>query len=442
MAIRIDSLHLPITHEEALRIIQRHTQKMGVFLDLDRIYEIHGLLLQENRKLAKEMRSIAANPSLNINDKEAVLNTMVAVGVDRRDLLVDGKLSFNNTTRAAVLADPDLNEEARKFFDLYTTYTSNRTRYGTLKKSYESLPVCKSLSFNKHRMVLARPSYHLLSTSRIQAYDPGIQGIARTFGDVVTHPPGYELVRADSSQIEPRINFSYFLRDDLIVNLIGYYNDAYFGILHFCLMSEQELGACYQDFESNFTPIEITDEMKDHRQNTKTLVNAGSYGSSNLDKVNPKLANAFDRRIVHHPRRLALEREVAEICENNPEPTFYSAFGTPITPDDTVKYKKGTKAWDGHIVRCGVNNPVQTTASDLMICSVYEADKLLSMCKDSAICYYKHDEGAFIVHEDDAADRDLMQRLCEITAYDVMDWVPIPAEAVIGVKEPTLPSYL
>lgn len=441
MSIQIDSLTLPITHEEALRIIQNHTQKMGVFLDLDRIYEIHGILLQENRDITRELRSISGVPSLSPNDKDSVLNTLIDMGADRRDLIVDGKLSFNNTTRAALLADPDLPDDARKFLDLFTTFASNKNRIGTLQKSYESLPVCKTLSFNKHRMVLARPSYHLLSTSRIQAFDPGIQGIARTFGDVVTYPPGYMLVRADSSQIEPRINFSYFLRDDLVVNLIKFYGDAYFGIMHFCLMSDDVLQACYQDFESNFTPIEITDEMKEHRQNTKTLVNAGSYGSSNLDKVNPKLANAFDRRIVHHPRRLALEREVSEICANNPEPTFYSAFGTPITPDETVKYKKGTKAWDGHIVRCGVNNPVQTTASDLMICSVYEANKLLSRCKDSAICYYKHDEGAFIVHEDDA-DQSLMDNLCDITAYEVMDWIPIPAEAFVGVKPPTLPSYL
>lgn len=442
MSIYINSLTLPITHEEALHIIQKHTQKMGVFLDLDRIYEIHGILLQENRRITKELRAVSGVPNLSPNDKDAVLNTLIDLGADRHDLMDGKQLAFNNTTRAALLADPDLPDDAREFANLFTTFASNKTRIGTLQKSYESLPVCKSLSFNKHRMVLARPEYHLLSTSRIQAYNPGIQGIARTFGDVVTHPPGYILVRADSSQIEPRINFSYFLRDDLVVNLIKSYGDAYFGIMHFCLMSDSELEACRQDFKSNFTPIEITDEMKEHRQNTKTLVNAGSYGSSNLDKVNPRLASAFDKRIVHHPRRLALEREVSEICASNPEPTFYSAFGTPITPDETEKYKKGTKAWDGHIVRCGVNNPVQTTASDLMICSVYEADKLLSGCKDSAICYYKHDEGAFIVHEDDAADKDLMQQLCEITAYDVMDWIPIPSEAIIGVKEATLPSYL
>lgn len=442
MAITLDSLTLSITHDEALHIIQRHTQQMGVFLDLDRIYEIHGILMQENRDITRKMRSLCGNPMLNANDKDAVLSTMVDMGVDRRDLMSDGQLAFNATTRAAVEANPDIPDDAHEFVKLYTTFTSNKNRIGTLQKSYETLPVCKALSYNKHRMVLAKPNYHLLSTSRIQAFDPGIQGLARTFGDVITYPQGYILIRADSSQIEPRINFSYFMRDDLIVNLIKAYGDAYFGIMHFCLMSDKEEDACREDFDANFNKIEVTDEMKEHRQNTKTLVNAGSYGSSNLDRVNPKLASAFDRKLVHHPKRLALEREVADICANNPNPTFYSAFGTPITPEETVKYKKGTKAWDGHIVRCGINNPVQTTASDLMICSVNAANKLLKNCKDSSICYYKHDEGAFLVSESDAEGSNLVDQLSDITAYNVMDWIPIPAEAVIGAKDPDLPSYL
>jgi len=442
MAVTLDSLTLPITHEHALNIIQRHTQMMGVFLDLDRIYEIHGILLQENRSITRQMRSMCGNPSLNANDKESVLNAMIDMGVDRRDLMADGQLTFNNTTRAAIEANPDIPDDAYEFVKLYTTFTSNKNRIGTLQNSYESLPVCKTLSYNNHRMVLARPSYHLLSTSRIQAFDPGIQGLARTFGDVITYPPGYILIRCDSSQIEPRINFSYFVRDDLIIDLIKTYGDAYFGIMHYCLMSDNEEAACRAAFDVNFKPIEITDEMKENRQTTKTLVNAGSYGSSHLDRVNPQLASAFDRKLVHHPKRLALEREVAEICASTPNPTFYSAFGTPITPEETVKYKKGTKAWEGHIVRCGINNPVQTTASDLMICSVNAANELLKGYKNSGICYYKHDEGAFLVSEDDAAGTDLVDQLSDITAYNVKDWIPIPAEALTGAKKPELESYL
>lgn len=442
MAINIDTLTLPITPEDALHIVQRHTQNLGVFLDLDRIYEIHGLLMQDNRDITREMRQVSGVSTLNTNDKESVLNTMFNLGVDRRDLLSGGELAFNTTTRAAVFANPDLPEDARKFAELYTTFTSNKNRIGTLQKSYETLPVCKVLSFNKHRMVLARPQWHLLSTSRLQAYDPGIQGLARQFGDVITHPPGYILIRCDSSQIEPRINFSYFVRDELIIDLIAAYNDAYFGIMHYCLMSDSEERACREYFEHNFHKIEVTEEMQENRQNTKTLVNAGSYGSSNLDRVNPRLASAFDRKLVHHPKRLALEREVAEICAADMEPTFYSAFGTPITPDETTKYKKGTKAWEGHLVRCGINNPVQATASDLMICSVNAANNLLSKYKDSGICYYKHDEGAFLVKEDDAANSDLVEQLSDITAYNVKGWIPIPAEPIIGVKKPSLPSYL
>lgn len=441
MALYIDELKLPITPQDALGIVQAHTAKMGVFLDLDRIYEIHGILSMECKDIRTSLRKLSLNQTLNVNNKDSVIDTAVSMGIDRREFLIDNKPSLNAEVFMRLLNNPDVNDDCKEFIKLYATYSSNKNRIGTLQ-GYEKLPRCVVLSYNKHRMVIAQPRWSLLSTSRLQASYPAIQGIARTYGDVVTHPDGYLLIRADSSQIEPRINFSYFLHDDLVVNLIKYYGDAYFGLLHFCLMTEDVWKACYADFESNFTPIEITDAMQEKRQDLKRLVNAGSYGSQHLDKIDPALAKSFDTRIVKHPKRLELEREVKAICDRDPNPTFYSAFGTPITPDETSKYTKGSKAWRGHVERCGINNPVQATASDLMICSVNAANNLLKGFKDSAICYYKHDEGAFLISEKEAEGTDIVEQLSDITAYNVAGWIPIPADPIIGVKEPTLPSYL
>ena len=441
MALQIDELSLPITPEDALNIVRAHTNKMGVFLDLDRIYELIGILSMECRDIRTQLRSMSANMSLNVDNKEDIVSSIVSLGIPRRELMVDGKVTLNATVLGEVMNQLSEGEDAYEFIKTYLKYASNKNRIGNLN-GYAKLPRSAALSFNNHRMVLAKPSWRLLSTSRLQAFDPGIQGLARTFGDVITYPKGYILIRADSSQIEPRINFSYFIRDDLIVNLIKFYGDAYFGILHYCLMSEDMIQQCRHDFDKVFKPIEITDEMQENRQQTKRMVNAGSYGSQHLDRVDPRLAKAFDERLVKHPARKEAERKVMQIVESNPNPTFYSAFGTPITPDETTRYSKGSDAWRGHLLRCGINNPVQATASDLMICSVNAANNLLKGFRDSAICYYKHDEGAFLVSEKDAEGTDIVEQLSDITAYNVKGWVPIPADPIIGIKKPELTSYL
>lgn len=440
MALTITELKLPITVQQAHSILTSHTQRMGVFLDLDRCYELIGILKMENVKLLKKLRELCGDLRYK---PENTLETLVSMGVSRRDLKLKNKDSVSSKVLNPLIesGDYDYNEELVEFMSTYLKYSSNVTNIGTLN-GYTQLPRCRVLSWNGHRMVLARPSYSILSTSRLQTSDPNMQGIARNFGDLVTYPAGYILIRADSGQIEPRINFSYFLRDDIIVWMMKEYKDAYYAMLVYCTISDEVLEGLRNGTIKELPPKVESDDFKTKRQTIKTLTNAGSYGSHHLGNVDPTLASSFDRRIVKHPARLAKEREVAkQVAMGNT--TFYGAFGSPVTPGSTAKHKEGSDTWENHLMNCGVNNPVQTTASELMICSVNAANKLLIPYANSAICYYKHDEGAFLIHEDDAAKcLTLVDELSDITAYNVLDWVPIEADAVIGMKKPTRPSYL
>lgn len=205
-------------------------------------------------------------------------------------------------------------------------------------------------------------------------------------------------------------------------------------------MGEEEERACREDFERNFKHVEVDQKVKDERQDIKTLSLAGSYGSANLDKINPVLAAAYDKKIVHHPARIAWENRVKEEVSRGVS-TFYGAFGTPVTPDSTERYTKGDSGWNNHLVRCGINNPIQTTASELMLCSLNKARDVLSHAKDSHICFYKHDEACFYVSDADVADG-ILDELSDITAYNVKGWIPIEAEPEIGIKKGPLPMYL
>ena len=85
------------------------------------------------------------------------------------------------------------------------------------------------------------------------------------------------------------------------------------------------------------------------------------------------------------------------------------------------------------MVRCGINNPIQATASDLMICSVAKAKSILDTVERSHIAFYKHDEGAFYIHESEA---DIINDLKDVTAYNVTEngrpWIPIHSELEEG----------
>lgn len=437
--IEIDEFRLPITPEEARSYISSQTDNFGIFFDVDRLNEYAAILALENRDLEMEAIEISRDPSLSLrskSSKQLIIKALISMGVNPVEFTGG---SYTAGIRQHILDAVDYSPAVKELVCITDTYISNKRNIGALD-TYAKLPMSCALSKENHRMSLARPKWSLLNTSRIAASDPGIQGIPRSMGDIICEPKGYTLIRCDSGQIEPRINFSCFFRDELIMKLITHYNDAYFGLLNYCKMTDEEEKACRVNFEHNFKPLEITDDIKDMRQNIKTLTNAGSYGSSNLGNINASLAKVYEAKIVKHPARLAYERKVTQDVERGID-TFYGMFGTPVKPGATEKYSVGDDGWKNHLIRCGINNPTQTTASELMMFSVNKAREIISRAKDTHICYYKHDEACFYVSDEDMANG-IGDELSDVTAYKVKGWIPIYSDTLIGRKHSDYPSYL
>lgn len=237
------------------------------------------------------------------------------------------------------------------------------------------------------------------------------------------------MVFSDSGQIEPRITYSAYIRDDLIVRLITLYDDAYYGLLHFIQMSAEEERQSRADLDS-IQIHEVTDAMKEKRQRLKTLGLAGNYGSSNLASIDAELGPLYEEKIVGHPARKALESRVTEAVRGGAT-CFHGYFGTPVYPDNTPKYHRGGNGWAGHMVRCGINNPIQTTAAELMCISVANAKKILG--PRDHIGSYKHDEGLFYVREEHVTE--MAPKLQECLAYAVDQWIPIGSDLHIGRKD-------
>jgi hypothetical protein len=281
-------------------------------------------------------------------------------------------------------------------------------------------------------MVIARPTYKILATSRLGASNPSIQNMKRGCGDIFTHPQGTIFLRTDSGQIEPRISWSWFFPDPVVKLLIIAYNDAYWGLVHYLYMSKEEYSEVLKHRDVSKIVLR-TDMPVERRNDMKTILLAGTY-QSGLATVDPELAYLFKAKVIGNVLYKRVEERVAEEVRSG-QTTFFSVFGTPITPDQekSTKYGGNSVAWYNHLERCGMNNPIQATASDLMCVSVKEADEIISHAKSrlTNICYYKHDEGAFIIDEKDSK---LVEPLKDVVAYQVDDWIPIFAESFIGVK--------
>ena len=338
------------------------------------------------------------------------------------------KLSVGKEILTNLLRDEDLSQDALEFIKM----TKDLKAWSYMVSYFEqflSLPISKVETFENHRMLVAHPEWSILNTSRIAASEPSVQNINRDVSDIYSCPKGYGMVFSDSGQIEPRITYSEYIRDPLIFELIKAYDDAYFGLLHFIKLDPNEEAVLRADL-SKLKTHEITDDLKAQRKTLKVLGLAGNYGSANLASVDPLLGPLYTRKVVEHPARKALEVNVRNNVRAGQE-VFYGAFGTPVTPGETEKYAKGSSGWFEHLVRCGINNPIQTTASELMMFSIYNAKQVLT--RDCHIGYYKHDEGLFYVPEDMVEE--LAPKLQGCMSYQVEGWLPIGSDLHIGTKE-------
>lgn len=427
--------------ETALAILQRHTDRGGVFIDLDRACDYRTYNIYVLRHKSKDFAKMLGRTSYEVLpdtvEKDFIKYFPSEIRLLKKDMNnPESKISCESKTLEKKINQGMFSKDAVTYLQHYMEL-SKLKKASTSCKAFLNSPVLRVQSYEGHRMVLAKPTWTILNTGRLASRSPSVQNIAKAMPDLITYPEGYTLLRYDSSQIEPRITWSYFMPDKLMQDLIKGYNDAYFGQLHFILMSDEEMAAIRRG-DRQIKLMEITDDIKALRGDLKKLALIGTYDGG-LEQFDPKLANGYKKRITDHPLRLEwMERVKAQVKAGNS--VFYSAFGSPIIPKENSKYVPGTKSWLGHVERCGINNPIQATAADLMLESVYVQDKILreNSSGKSWIGYYKHDEGCTYLHDDDI---DLKDAICGTTAYQVRDWIPIYNEVEVGRLESPNKEY-
>jgi DNA polymerase I-like protein with 3'-5' exonuclease and polymerase domains len=426
--------NINISPEEAMMQINESTRDHGIYIDLDRAIVAYTAAMELRRPLLETMRKLAGTKEISVDSRDFVRLYHERFGVASTYLMSGGKLSADKNVRKALAENTRIPDIARRFAKIH----QKAAEYNTIckaMKSYLSADLQILESFEGNRMVQVRPEYRVLSTGRLQTRNPNVQNIARAIPDLITYPANYTLLRCDSEQIEPRIMYSHYIRDELIFKLIQIYNDAYFGLLHYITLTHKEEAAARADLNS----VEKKPFTKEERQALKLAGLAAGYGS-NLEGKDVPYAQIYVEKINNHPMRKAWESQVRKYVRDGGT-SFTTAFGLQIIPEETEKYKKTSPGWVEHLIRCGINNPIQGTASQLMFVSVGAAYKVL-MNKLSRICYYKHDEGAFYIHD---SEKDLIEELKHVTGYTITyidpktkeerEWLPIGSDYLIGKKE-------
>lgn len=421
---------------DSCNILNRHTQfGTGIYINLDKVLYYQSDAVKQLRPLYVEFSKMAGSFSANPNsskDRIEILTNRFNVPI--KFLQKHNSVSIDKNIMADLLVNPEVSEDAKEFLRVLQQISKLSHRYSSLK-SYADLPLLDCVDHDGNRVVKATPLWCVLATARIACREPSFQNIDKTLIDIITWLDGQIFIEADSSQIEPRITYSYFIKDYVIKGLILAYGDAYFGILHYVTAPREELLAYYTD-PTKIKAKEITEEMKKQRKDLKVLTLSTNYGGeeyANKFDIGP----AFIARIKNHKLRLKLQAEAEKRVAEGYESCF-AAFGTEIRPEENDKYQKGKRGWNEHLVRCFINNPVQATAAELMNISVKNADRLIMSCKNksifTSIVGYVHDCGKFYISEDNA---ELVTPLKNCMAYQVREkdgteWIPISCDLKIN----------
>ena len=140
MAIIINEMKLPLTPKQARDYIQENTDHFGVFFDVERCFELCGILHLQNKRIVKQLRSLSGNAGLAVGDKDKVISALCEMGVAKSEFFRNSDTAaLNADVYASILSNKNYSVTVHKFIELYANFTSNNRNIGYFK-GLASLP--------------------------------------------------------------------------------------------------------------------------------------------------------------------------------------------------------------------------------------------------------------------------------------------------------------
>lgn len=425
--LKLNTSMRPPSIQERADIMRRNITKGGVPIDYDRLIEYLAHSRVEQDELGVKLLRLTNSNDSHFSTrtfKDWIKKNNIYIGFNVTE---KGNLSLNDESITNFLNTNAYGDEISnvvKTFKLYNYYVS---QVSALPRIIESIRPSGLESADGRRVVLVKPGVETQNTGRFGLVNPALMNLPRYMKDLVVAPKGWRILSADSGQIEPKLIYGFYLPDRQIQKLIEVYGDAYYAVLHYCRMP-------YEDIKNQvmeFTPFEITPELKELRQKLKTYGNGVMYGST-YNPENDPLKQAYIERIGQHPLRIEWQRKL-EAKLMSGQRVFETLFGTPIDVYKSDKYAKARTEKEKQLAlqHCIINNPVQGSAGDLMGFSLAASDKLLrEKAPNSWITKFVHDEGQYCIYEGEYDY--VIEELSGHTAYDIDGVVQIFNEPKIG----------
>lgn len=426
------------TLQERAYIMRKHIERAGIPIDYDRLLEYYADAKVREGELGSILLKVVGSTNA-IFKAPLFKNWITANGITKGfDRTPKGYISFNKTSINNFLNANQYDKSIMDIVRMFSEWNTCTTNVSFIPSILEEYRPSGLETEDGRRLILVKPGVELQNTGRFGLTNPAVMNFPRYMKDLYAAPKGWRLLSADSGQIEPRLIYGFYIPDKQIQKLIELYNDAYYGVLHYCRMPQEFIDSGTLDF----TPNEITPELKELRQRLKTYGNGVMYGStSNPD--NDPLKESFIRRIGQHPYRLSWEESVKANI-NSGARYVNTLFNTQIDiyESDKVKNAKDDKERFIKLVHCAINNPIQGTAGDLMAFSLRATDELLSKkAPNSWITKFVHDEGQYCICNDEWDY--VLEELSGMTAYCIDERVFIYNDAVTErhINKSVISSY-
>lgn len=419
----------PPSPEERKDIMLRHIDKGGVPVDYDRLIEYiaHSKVEQYEvgLKLARLMGTGEWYTSKKVF-KAFFKNNGLTKGFN---LTPTGDISLDDDSISSFISTNAYGNEISTIASLYKEYNYYDSQILQLPFILEHYKPTGLESIDGRRIVLIKPGVELQNTGRFGFNQPAFMNFPRYMKDLVVAPKGWNILSADSSQIEPKLTYEVFMRDPQILKLISIYNDVYYAVLHYVTMDESLI----RNMTMEFTPMGITDELKAVRNRLKKYNNGVVYGSTHNSERDP-LKDSFIKRVGQHPLRIKWKNEMLTKLDRG-DRLFTTLFGTPIDVYNSKSYKSATNdvSRRNALENCIINNPMQGTAGDLMGFSLMATDDLFARkAPNSWISKFVHDEGQYCIHDSDYDA--VIEEVSGHTSYHIDGVVTIFNDPIIGRK--------
>lgn len=428
---RVESFVVP-TAEDTCQLLSAINSNNGVYLDYDMVLEFMFYYYRAVDKNKRELCRYLRIPDMKMLNADKIKNVILSKGYAKYfPRTATNDISLAAKELDSVFSSQIIDEETKWIVKTWSDASGYASTVSQFDKVLQVGQICDEETYNGHRMLRLEPLWIAQNTGRFAMQQPAIHNFADIVKDCVTVPKGYVLVGVDSGQIDPRLTFSVKMPDKQIQELIVLYNDAYFGILHYVLMPEEDI----RSGKTSFEKMEITDDLQQKRKKLKTYINAVIYNSQD-DEGDPIKASLI-KRIGKHPMHVKWVNEL-----NNQLMTgnyvVYTAFGTPVdvrkgtNTSSSGKYSNASEESKfNHYLRSAINAPIQGTAADLHRLAIEDEKKfLLYRASRSFIMMSIHDAIYTAVHEDDY-DAEI-EFLSHCPEYRIDGWVPILCEAEVG----------